>query len=303
MRIGARCSQAWGIGFSVVWGASLVWLAEPGHLRADAAQTAPPTVREDYANVPGARLLYLDTGGSGPAIILLHAGTGSSRVWELQLPALTGAGYRVIAYDRRGYGRTTVDGVGPVATAADDLDALATHLGLDRFHLVGTAAGGIVSFDYALSFGARLKSLVVANSLGGVVDEDYQALTRRLLPKEFSALPPDVRELGPAYRAAHPEGTERWLALERVSRAAGASPPAQPSKNRVTFARLETLRVPTLIITGDADLYAPPPSMRLFASRIPNAEALAIREVGHSAYWEQPEIFNRAVLEFIGRHR
>jgi pimeloyl-ACP methyl ester carboxylesterase len=55
-------------------------------------------------------------------------------------------------------------------------------------------------------------------------------------------------------------------------------------------------------MTGDADLYVPPPAMQLFAKRIPHAETLVIRGVGHSAYWEEPEQFNAAVLAFIARH-
>ena len=73
-------------------------------------------------------------------------------------------------------------------------------------------------------------------------------------------------------------------------------------RNQITFARLETLQVPTLLLTGDADLYAPPAVMRLFVARIKGSESVIVPEAGHSAYWEQPEIFNRAVLEFIRKH-
>ena len=122
------------------------------------------------------------------------------------------AGYRVIAFDRRGFGQTTIapGGVQP-GTAADDLEALMNFLHIDRFHLLGTAAGGFVALDYALSFPQRLRSLVVANSIGGVQDEDYLALGRRIRPPEFSALPADVRELSPSYRAENPDGTRRWM--------------------------------------------------------------------------------------------
>jgi pimeloyl-ACP methyl ester carboxylesterase len=144
---------------------------------------------------------------------------------------------------------------------------------------------------------------VIANSLVGVQDPEYLALGRRLRPPEFAALPPDVRELSPSYRAANPDGTARWLALEHASRAPGPAPPPQPSKSRVTFAALERLAVPTLLITGESDLYTPPPVLRLFAARIPNAETLVLHDVGHSAYWEAPDAFNRAVLDFLGRHR
>jgi pimeloyl-ACP methyl ester carboxylesterase len=155
--------------------------------------------------------------------------------------------------------------------------------------------------DFAVSFPQRLRSLVVANSIGGVQDEDYLELGRRLRPPQFSALPPDIRELGPSYRAANPGGTARWLALEKQSRPQG-TPPLQTFRNRLTFALLETIATPTLLLTGDADLYSPPAVLRLFAARIKNAESVIVPEVGHSTYWEQPELFNQRVLEFIGRH-
>ena len=257
----------------------------------------------DHAVLPGVRLWYTDTGGSGAPVIFVHAATGSSRVWEHQIPVFTAAGYRVITYDRRGFGRSTVDAAGlQPGTGADDLLGLADHLRLERFHLVGTAAGGIVSLDFAVSFPQRLRSLVVANSIGGVQDEEYLALGRRLRPPAFTALPPDVRELGPSYRAANPEGTARWLALERESRPPGTQPPTQTFRNRLTFSLLETIRVPTLLLTGDADLYSPPAVLKLFAARIKHAESIVVPEVGHSTYWEQPVIFNEAVIAFVRRH-
>jgi pimeloyl-ACP methyl ester carboxylesterase len=258
---------------------------------------------QSLAPVPGARIFYSDTGGGGIPVVLLHAATGSSAVWEHQLPAFTKAGFRVIAYDRRGFGRTTIDPAGPQpGTGADDLQALADHLQLRRFHLVATAAGAFVALDYVLSFPDRLRSLVIANSIGAVQDADYLALGQRLRPPEFAKLPPDFRELSPSYRAANPEGTRRWLELERTNRPEGAKPVTQEMKNVVTFARLETIRTPTLLLTGDADLYAPPAVMRLFTARIANAESVVIAEAGHSAYWEQPERFNEAVLAFLRKH-
>jgi pimeloyl-ACP methyl ester carboxylesterase len=263
---------------------------------------APLPARETYAALPGVRIWYADTGGGGVPVVFVHAATGSSRVWEHQIPTFTAAGYRVVAYDRRGFGRSVIDpaGVQP-GTGADDLLALVDHLGIDRLHLIGTAAGGGIALDFALSFPQRLRSLVIANAVGGVQDADYLELGQRIRPPQFDALPPDFRELGPSYRAADPGGTQRWLELEHTSRPQGP-PPAQTQRNRITFASLEALKVPTLLLTGDADLYAPPAVLRLFAARIKNSESLVIPEAGHSTYWEQPEIFNRTVLEFIRKH-
>jgi pimeloyl-ACP methyl ester carboxylesterase len=266
------------------------------------AATYPGHAKDAYAELPGLRLFYADSGGSGIPVLLLHSATGSSRVWEHQMPALVAAGYRVIAYDRRGFGRTVVTAPDAGLAAADDLEALRAHLGIERFHLLGTAAGGMVAADYAQSFPERLRSLVLANSIVGVQDEEYLALGRRLRPPEFAKLPPDFRELGPSYRASNPEGTKRWLELERQSRAPGAAPPPQPFKNRTTFASLATIEIPTLLITGDADLYSPPAVYRRFAETIPRSEMRILSEVGHCAYWEEPDKFNEAVLEFLAKH-
>jgi pimeloyl-ACP methyl ester carboxylesterase len=234
----------------------------------------------------------------------MHAATGSSQVWEHQIPAFTAAGYRVIAYDRRGWGRSVAEPASAQSsTAADDLQALANYLHIDRFHLVATAAGGSVSLDYAVSFPQRVRSLTIANgALGGLQDEQYQQLSQRIRSAQLDALPAELRELGPSYRATDPEGTRRWVELEHTSRPAGPPAPAQPTRNRITFAQLETLKVPVLLITGDADLSAPPPLLRFVAARIKNSESVTIPEAGHSAYWEQPEMFNRTVLQFIRKH-
>jgi len=256
--------------------------------------------RETFAELGGVRLWYKDSGGNGIPVVVLHSNTGSSQNWEHQIPAFTAAGYRFIAYDRRGWGRSTAERDVQPGTAADDLHALMKFLGIDRFHLIGTAGGGFVAYDYALSFPEQLRSLVVANSIGGVQDEEYLAMGRSLRPPEFDALPPDLRELGPSYRAADPDGTRRWLELERMSRQTGAV--AQGFRNRMTFALLEQIKVPTMLITGDADLYAPPPLLPMFAARIKSAQSLVIPEAGHSSYWEKPDVFNKAVLDFLKKH-
>jgi len=252
------------------------------------------------ADLPGVRLWYKDSGGSGVPVVFLHSNTGSSQNWENQIPAFTGAGYRFIAYDRRGWGRSVSESGAPPGTAADDLHNLMKHLGISRFHLMGTAGGGFVALDYALSFPEELRSLVVANSIGGMQDQDYLDLRRRLRPPQFDALHPELRELGPSYRAANPEGTQRWIELEHMSRQTGAA--AQTFRNRMTFSTLESIKLPVLFITGAADLYAPPPLLRLFTARIKNSQSIVIPEAGHSGYWEKPEVFNRAMLDFIRKH-
>jgi pimeloyl-ACP methyl ester carboxylesterase len=259
-------------------------------------------IYEGYTMLPGVRLFYRDTRGGGTPVVFLHANTGSSRVWEYQIPPFTAAGYRVIAFDRRGWGRTETEAGAQQGTAADDLRALLDRLEIQQIHLVGTAGGGFVALDFALSYPKRLRSLIVANTIGGVDDADFVELNRLLRPPQFDALPPEIREVGPSYRAANPEGTKRWVELEKMSRPPGPIAPAQPLRNHLTLSLLETIKTPTLLLTGGSDLYAPPPITRLLAGRIKGAEVVIVPEAGHSTYWEQPEVFNRAVLEFLRKH-
>jgi len=272
------------------------------------AQTPLP-MREGHATVRGARLFFVDSGGDGVPVVFLHAATGTTRAWQHQVPAFTAAGLRVITYDRSGWGRTVVDAAdAPAQPAADDLRELLDGLKLDRVHLVGTAGGGFVAFDFALAFPARLRSLVVADSIGGVRDQEILDLESRIRPPEFDALPPEVRELGPLYRASNPDGTRRWAEIEKESRPSAPKTStlqlayAVPMRNQLTLALLEQIRVPTLILTGGADMTAPPPLMKLLAARIRNAEFVVVPNAGHSTYGEDPEAFNRAVLDFTRKH-
>src|ERR1700736_3679433 len=130
-----------------VTAAAVVWLGAPPipKLSAQTKVSAATSAHEAYAGLPGVRIFYRDTGGSGVPVVFLHAATGSSRVWDYQIPAFRMAGYRVIAFDRRGWGRTVSKAGEPQAsTAADDLLGLLDHLSIERAHLVGTAAGGSV---------------------------------------------------------------------------------------------------------------------------------------------------------------
>jgi pimeloyl-ACP methyl ester carboxylesterase/quercetin dioxygenase-like cupin family protein len=264
-----------------------------------AAQQATAPGQDSYADLSGVRLRYRDSGGSGVPVVLLHAATGSVESWVNQFPAFTAAGYRVIAYDRRGFGRSVVDPSGPQpGTGVDDLDALMNHLRIESFHLVGVAAGGFVALDYAVTHPRRLRRLVFAHSMGGIRDEAFLEVGRRLRPPQFEELPTEFRELSPSYRAVNPDGTRRWLEIARTNRPQGPRL-NQPMKNTMTAELLRTIPVPTLVVAGEADHYMPPPLMRMIAAEIKGAETAVIPEVAHASFWERPDEFNRLVVGFL----
>ncbi len=258
-----------------------------------------------YFNFSGARLWYQDSGGAAdtPAIVLLHAASGNCDSWYNQLPAFTAAGYRCIVYDRRGWGRSQSD-ASKVLTVdvCDDLHALVTHLGVEHFHLVSIAAGAIVALDYASTYPAQVISLVAACTLGGVKDKAYVNIQQRIWPAAMQALPAELREIGPTYRGFNPEGVRRWLEIEHNSRRPEAIDLHQPLRQAMDYARLATLRMPVLMIAGEADLLSPPALMQLLAKPIPDCQFTAVPGAGHAVFWEQPDVCNNLVLRFIGQH-
>lgn len=260
------------------------------------------STNEKFADLPGVRLWYSDSGGTGVPLILLHANTGNADGWQYNIPGFAAAGYRVIAFDRRGWGRSTANPqTGPQpGTIADDLHALAEYLKLDRFHLVGVAGGGFAAYDYVLWHPERLRSLVVAASGGAIVDEELSKLREKTSLPNFRNWPPEFREVSMGYMATNPAGLKLWLEIHDNSIQKGVS--AQPQRQTITFAKLATIRVPTLLMPGDQDLQAPPWVMRRQLAHIPGAEFVVLPEASHSINWEQPEAFNLAVLQFIERH-
>ena len=168
-------------------------------------------------------------------------------------------------------------------------------------HLVSTAAGGLIALDYALAHPERVRSLVAANTIGGVQDESYLEVQRRARPPEIQNLPVELRELGPSYRATNPEGVKRWLEIDHAARPDGTRP-FPPVGEPITYARLQGMRVPTLVLSGEADLLAPPALMRLLAAHIPTSRFSSLPDVGHAGFWERPQVWNGLVLEFIGQH-
>jgi pimeloyl-ACP methyl ester carboxylesterase len=252
------------------------------------------------AQLADTRLWFWDTGGSGEPIVLLHPASGSALIWGYQQPAFARAGYRVISYSRRGYnGSAPVDRAKP-GIASEDLHQLVEFLGLGKFHLFGSAQGGSIASDYAFSHPERLLSLSVSSNQFGVVDGEIFAAGSRIRPQIWEQIPVEIREVGPSYRARNPEGFRQWIELERKSGLIDSF--RQPLRNRITEAMLSTLAVPTLVICGAADLATPPSVARMIAARIPDAELVVAPEAGHSVYWEEPEVFNRAVLAFIAKH-
>ncbi len=255
------------------------------------------------AALPGVKLWFVDTGGSGVPVVLLHPNTGTSEIWEPQIAVLVAAGYRVIAFDRRGWGKSVPDPAKAEepSSIAGDLDALAAYLKLDKFHLVGVAGGGFIALDFAAWRPERLLTLTVGASTGMIEDKVLADFIARISIPDIRKQSAHYREIGPSYRGANPEGVARWIEIDEHARQPGAG--FQPQlRTPNTLAKIATIPVPTLIIAADADLLAPPALMRIWAAHMKNHEWAEVSDAGHAIAWEQPDVFNEKVLEFVKKY-
>ena len=259
-------------------------------------------VREGLADTPGARLWYWDTGGSGEPVVLSHPLSQSSAIWAHQQPVFAAAGYRVVGYSRRGVERSARGTDEDPGTAIGDFCHLLDALAIDSAHVIGAAAGGGIAMRLAAAHPERVRSVVLAGSIVAPAEPDWLEMYARL---SIKAVRPHVStefiELGPSYRASNPGGTAKFAALSAAAH--HKQPVEQPSGLELTWRAMEGTRVPVLLLTGEADLYAPPPLQRLMAQHLPLSEVATIREVGHAPYWEAPDAFNGLVLDFLERHR
>ena len=245
----------------------------------------------------GADIYYEDRGAPATPLVLLHAAAGTSDCWVEQVPAFTGAGYRLVTWDLRGFGRSPAPGRASESSISEDLLGIARLLDLPPFFLAGTAYGGFGALEFACDHPEALRGLVLSTSFGGLTDPEYTALRASHVPPDLASWPTVEKELGTTYRDANPKGVARFLEME----ASGYRPDGQRQSLRapLTLDRIATISVPTLVIAGDEDVYAPPPVMQALANAIPSARFEVIAGAGHSAYWEQPAAWNSLIIDFF----
>jgi len=251
-----------------------------------------------FARSQNAKLWCLDSGGEGVPVVFVHPFSGSAEVWPYQQDYLVEKGYRVVTYSRRGHLGSSDEGYGEDENATKDLLAVVNHLGLKTFHLVGMAAGADILPDFAASFPDRLLSLTIGCTIGKPGDPKYTAQKKLLLPNAFKQLPTWLKELSPSYRSGFPEGVMAWQELRK--RSLLKRHPMKLNK-AVTPERIATIKTPVLLFTGDADLYMPPFRLVEYAKYWINPEVKVFSEAGHAPQWEQPEAFNKTLVEFISK--
>src|SRR5215207_2229525 len=257
------------------------------------------------AAVNGARIAY-DVAGSGPAVLLLHAGIGDRRMWDAQVPAFA-EHFSVIRFDARGFGETRKPDA-PFAPYADAI-ALLDHLGFSWAHFIGVSMGSQTAIESAIAAPERVSALVaVAARTGMPVSPALRAGWDRVNELEETgdisgAVEYELRMWvdGPdrGVDAVDPEMRERVrdmnAALFARDAAAGEELPLDPPAAE----RLAEISAPTLILYGDKDVMDVRLAAGPLTATIPGARLAVIPDAAHLPQMEQPELFNEIVLEFL----
>lgn len=258
-------------------------------------------------NAPGFRMEY-ETHGRGTPLLLVN-GLGSDRSeWLFQLPEFS-KGFLVITFDNRGAGGSDAP-PGPYTTAqmADDAAALLAHLGVGRAHILGVSLGGMIAQEVALRHPDRVDRLILACTAPGGKGSLRPApeVLRSFALSPGTGLEEAVRRIVPLlysekYRHDHPGEIEEFV-RRRLARPICAQSHAWQLAAAVGHAawdRLSEIRVPTLVITGDADRVVPPENSRRIARRLPGAKLVILPGAPHRLFAENADAFNREVVSFL----
>ncbi len=253
--------------------------------------------------------LYYEVTGSGPPLVFAHGLGGGHLSWWQQVPHFA-RDYTCVTFSHRGFAPSTAAAEPDPDAYADDLAALADHLGLDRFALVCQSMGGWTGLDLALDEPSRVTALVLACTSGRI---------------DFGQLQGPVAADLAAWRA-EAEATLARYAADGIHPACGARLAAEqpalhflyreiddltPAATKAAVRRrlmatrclspdrLAALTMPVLFINGDEDMVFPAAAAPALAALIPGARAERIAAAGHSVYFERPARFNALVAAFL----
>jgi non-heme chloroperoxidase len=262
--------------------------------------------------------LYYEDHGTGKPIVLLHGWPLSGRSWEKQVPALLDAGYRVITYDRRGFGDSSKPTSGyDYDTFALDLDKLVTELDLRDFALAGFSMGGGEVARYLGTYGTKRVSKAVfissippfllktSDNPDGVDDAVFEGIRKAIVADRPAFL---AKFLSDFYNVDTLGG--RLISDEAVQLswniAVGASPKGTldcVSAWLTDFRNdLRSIDIPTLVIHGDADRILPVSATGKRTPEFVKGSKLVVVEGGpHGVTWTHAEKVNKALLDFLGQ--
>lgn len=248
--------------------------------------------------------------GQGFPLLLLHGLAGDHQAWIPQMETWKER-FRVVAPDNRGAGASSqLDE--PISTRdmAGDMLALLDHLGIARAHVVGRSMGGAIAQHLALMAPDRVQSLALCASFARLDPFGARVLANMREVLEWTGSWADharhsVRNfVSPDFFDANPE---RVAAIERLIGGEQRLPACYIRQNRAclehdTISSLESIRCPTLVLSGGRDPICPPICARWMVAGIPGAEAVEFEGCSHFFLMEEPQRFMAVMEDWLARH-
>jgi pimeloyl-ACP methyl ester carboxylesterase len=244
----------------------------------------------------------------GVPVVFLHAGVCDHRMWTGQVKAVADAGYRALAYTRRGFGEATSPD-GPFSHLAD-LETVLACFGIHAAVFVGCSLGGGLAIDFALKHPGRTAGLVLAGT--AISGGDYLLSDT---DKQMEAVLEDAEERGAEFQnkadahawldgprspSGRVGGAERELFLDMNHKALTKQPPlTQELKRPSARDRIGEIAAPTLLVAGDLDFNYILTRHEALSEDLPNAFATIIEGTAHLPNLERPDLFDPLLLEFL----
>ena len=258
--------------------------------------------------------LYYEEAGHGVPMIFVHEFAGEARSWAPQVRFFRRC-YRTITFNARGYPPSDVPedpAVYSQRQAVEDIRGVLDYLKIDKAHVIGLSMGGYAALHFGLLYPERALSLVVAGAGYGSKPEERETFRRdcAALAERFEREPMEkvaaMYAMGPArvqFREKDSQGWEQFCELLKQQSAQGhALTMRRVQIMRESIYELEDrmarLTVPTLIVAGDEDDPCLEPALYMKRT-IPTAGLLIIPRSGHTINLEEPDVFNRHVLDFV----
>jgi pimeloyl-ACP methyl ester carboxylesterase len=247
--------------------------------------------------------LYYEEQGAGPPVVFAHGVGGNHASWYQQVPFFARS-YRAITIDQRGFGSTADSNGYGRGSFVDDLRALLDHLGIDRVSLVVQSMGGATGMGFTVRYPERVNALVMADTLVGITLPDELRERQRLNGEATRNLSQLERVVAKDLPVRDPAKAELYLQIasfnannaNRFATPAG-SVQAEPITMDMIVAAAK--QVPMLFLVGAQDILQPADIVRAAAAIVPGAKLAVVPDSGHSAYFEQPEVFNYEVDRFL----
>jgi non-heme chloroperoxidase len=258
-----------------------------------------------------------DTGGLGRPVVLIHGWPLSGESWRSQIAAFASAGYRVVAYDRRGFGASDKPGGGfDYDTLTDDLDGLMTELNLIDVTLVGFSMGGGEVARYVSKFGeSKLRSVVFAAAVPPAMMKSDDNPDGPLMPKQAAKMSADLTADRDSF---FDQFTTRFFSVNGVlavteAQRQGAIKLCHQSEQKAALGCMKSfgtedfrhdltkITVPTLVIHGDSDGVVPieGSGARTHAA-IAHSQLVVLAGAPHGCNVSHANEFNQALLDFLG---